>query len=700
MKKLAILTLIATSMMTACKSKTDNPFFAEKWDTPYGVQPFEEIKFEHYKPAFEEGMKRHKAEIDVIVNNPDAPTFENTIVAMENSGQFLEQVEFTFFNLVSTERTDEMSALEEEMSPILSKHRDEISMNPKLFERVKAIYDNKENLNLQGEDAMLLEKKYTNFVRGGANLNEEDKAKLMKINEELSVLGTQYTKNAQMDNNAFRLLVENESDLAGLPEGVMTAAANLAKAEGQEGKWMFTLDKPSLIPFLTYAENRELREKMFKGYANKGNNDNANDNKKVAAKIASLELKKAKLFGFETAAGFILDDRMAKTPQAVKEFLDKLWAPTQVVVKKEAKELQAMIDKENGGFNLEPWDWWYYAEKVKKEKYAFDENEFREYLQLDNVVKGCFDLTTKLWGVQYEERNDIPKFNPENKTYVVKDADGTELAVFIADYHPRESKRQGAWMTNFREQSGYPDNNVMPIVINVSNYTRPVGDQPALLSIDEAETLFHEFGHALHGMLSKCYYRSLAGTNVKRDFVELPSQIMENWAMHPQVLRTYAKHWKTGEMIPDSLITKMEKASKFNQGFATSEFLAAALLDYYWYNLTDETEQNTAEFEKQVVAKIELIKEIIPRYRSTYFTHIFGGGYQMGYYSYTWAEVLDADAFQAFVETGDIYNPEVAKKFRTTILEKGGTVDPMTLYLEFRGKAPNPDALLIRRGLK
>ena len=700
MKKLAILTLIATSMMTACKSKTDNPFFAEKWDTPYGVQPFEEIKFEHYKPAFEEGMKRHKAEIDVIVNNPDAPTFENTIVAMENSGQFLEQVEFTFFNLVSTERTDEMSALEEEMSPILSKHRDEISMNPKLFERVKAIYDNKENLNLQGEDAMLLEKKYTNFVRGGANLNEEDKAKLMKINEELSVLGTQYTKNAQMDNNAFRLLVENESDLAGLPEGVMTAAANLAKAEGQEGKWMFTLDKPSLIPFLTYAENRELREKMFKGYANKGNNDNANDNKKVAAKIASLELKKAKLFGFETAAGFILDDRMAKTPQAVKEFLDKLWAPTQVVVKKEAKELQAMIDKENGGFNLEPWDWWYYAEKVKKEKYAFDENEFREYLQLDNVVKGCFDLTTKLWGVQYEERNDIPKFNPENKTYVVKDADGTELAVFIADYHPRESKRQGAWMTNFREQSGYPDNNVMPIVINVSNYTRPVGDQPALLSIDEAETLFHEFGHALHGMLSKCYYRSLAGTNVKRDFVELPSQIMENWAMHPQVLRTYAKHWKTGEMIPDSLITKMEKASKFNQGFATSEFLAAALLDYYWYNLTDETEQNTAEFEKQVVAKIELIKEIIPRYRSTYFTHIFGGGYQMSYYSYTWAEVLDADAFQAFVETGDIYNPEVAKKFRTTILEKGGTVDPMTLYLEFRGKAPNPDALLIRRGLK
>ncbi len=700
MKKLAILTLIATSMMTACKSKTDNPFFAEKWDTPYGVQPFEEIKFEHYKPAFEEGMKRHKAEIDVIVNNPDAPTFENTIVAMENSGQFLEQVEFTFFNLVSTERTDEMSALEEEMSPILSKHRDEISMNPKLFERVKAIYDNKENLNLQGEDAMLLEKKYTNFVRGGANLNEEDKAKLMKINEELSVLGTQYTKNAQMDNNAFRLLVENESDLAGLPEGVMTAAANLAKAEGQEGKWMFTLDKPSLIPFLTYAENRELREKMFKGYANKGNNDNANDNKKVAAKIASLELKKAKLFGFETAAGFILDDRMAKTPQAVKEFLDKLWAPTQVVVKKEAKELQAMIDKENGGFNLEPWDWWYYAEKVKKEKYAFDENEFREYLQLDNVVKGCFDLTTKLWGVQYEERNDIPKFNPENKTYVVKDADGTELAVFIADYHPRESKRQGAWMTNFREQSGYPDNNVMPIVINVSNYTRPVGDQPALLSIDEAETLFHEFGHALHGMLSKCYYRSLAGTNVKRDFVELPSQIMENWAMHPQVLKTYAKHWKTGEMIPDSLITKMEKASKFNQGFATSEFLAAALLDYYWYNLTDETEQNTAEFEKQVVAKIELIKEIIPRYRSTYFTHIFGGGYQMGYYSYTWAEVLDADAFQAFVETGDIYNPEVAKKFRTTILEKGGTVDPMTLYLEFRGKAPNPDALLIRRGLK
>ena len=645
-------------------------------------------------------MKRHKAEISAIVENVEEPTFENTIVALDASGLFLERVELTFSNVIGTERTDEMSVLEEEMAPLLSKHSDEIAMNPKLFERVKAVYDNKEAFNLQGEDLMLLENTYKNFLRGGANLSEQDKADLMTINEELSVLSTQYTKNAQNDNNAFRVIIEDKAELTGLQETSVVAAAELAKKEGQEGKWTFTLDKPSLIPVLTYADNRELREKMFKGYENKGNNDNANDNKKVAAKIASLELKKAKLFGFETAAAFILDDRMAKTPQAVKTFLDDLWKPTQVVLAKEAKELQAMIDAEKGGFTLEPWDWWYYAEKVKKSKYNFDENEFREYLQLENVVQGCFDLTTKLWGVTYEERTDIPKFNPENKTYVVKDADGTELAVFIADYFPRASKRQGAWMTNFREQSGYPDNNVIPVVINVCNFTRPTGDKPALLSIDETETLFHEFGHALHGMLTKCNYRSLAGTNVKRDFVELPSQIMENWALYPEVLKTYAKHWQTGEVIPDELIDKMEKAGKFNQGFATGENLAACYLDYYWYTLTDETEQNTPEFEKTAMAKIQLSDKIIPRYRSSYFTHIFGGGYAMGYYSYVWAQVLDADAFQAFVETGDVYNPEVAKKFRENILEKGGTVDPMTLYKNFRGQEPNPEALLKRRGLK
>ncbi|MDR2908012.1 MAG: M3 family metallopeptidase [Bacteroidales bacterium] len=701
MKKLTILTIAIMTIMSACNNNSKNPFFAEQWDTPYGVQPFSQIKFEHYRPAFDEGMKRHKAEIEAIVNNADEPTFENTIVAFDASGLFLERVAMTFFALISSDRTDSLLALEAEIAPALSKHSDEIAMSPKLFNRIKAVYDNKESLNLQGEDAMLLEKIYKNFVRGGANLDEQAKADLMKINEELSLLSTEYSKNAQNDNNAFRLTVDKEADLAGLPEGSIAAAAELAKTEGQEGKWLFTLDQPSRVPFLTYADNRDLRQKMFEGYANKGNNNDANDNKKIAAKIASLELKKAKIFGFETAAGFILDDRMAKTPEAVKTFLDGLWAPTQIVTDKEAKELQAMIDAEKGGFKLAPWDWWYYAEKVKKSKYNFDETEFSEYLQLENVVKGCFDLTTKLWGLQYEERFDIPRFNnDENKAYIVKDADGTELAVFIADYHPRASKRQGAWMTNLREQSGYSDNNVMPIVINVCNFTPPTGGKPALLSIDETETLFHEFGHALHGMLSKCKYRSLAGTNVKRDFVELPSQVMENWALNPEVLKTYAKHYETGEIVPDTLIEKMERASKFNQGFATTEFLAAALLDYYWYTLTDEAEQNTAEFEKEAMGKIKLTDKIIPRYRSTYFTHIFGGGYAMGYYSYIWAEVLDADAFEAFVETGDIYNQDVAKRFRETVLSKGGTVDPMELYKQFRGQEPNPEALLRNRGLK
>lgn len=700
MKKVILATAVALTILTGCQQKVENPFFAETWNTPYGVPPFDQIKFEHYKPAFEEGMKQQNAEIEAIVTNSDAPTFENTIVALENSGRFLAKVSTVFFCLIGSDRTDEMQALNEELAPVLSKHEDEIAMNAKLFERIKAVYEQKETLNLQGEDAVLLENAYKDFVRGGANLNESDKAQLKKINEDLSVLASQYGKNAQNDNNAFRLVIENKEDLSGLPQASIAAAAELAKAEGKEGKWLFSLDKPSLLPFLTYADQRELREKIFKGYANKGNNDNENDNKKIAAKIASLELQKAKLFGFETAAAFILDDRMAKTPETVKTFLDELWEPTQKMVSKERNELQAMIDAEKGGFKLQPWDWWYYAEKVKKANYNFDENEFREYLKLDNVVQGCFDVTTKLWGLTYTEIKDIPKFNPEAKAFLVKDADGSELAIFYADYHPRPSKRQGAWMTSYRKQSGYPDSNIIPIIINVSNYTKASGDQPALLSLDETETLFHEFGHALHGMLSKCKYRSISGTSVKRDFVELPSQIMENWALEPQVLKMYAKHWKTGEVIPDSLIVKMQNASKFNQGFATSEFLAAALLDYDWYTLTTTEEQNTSDFEKESMAKIMLIDEIIPRYRSTYFTHIFGGGYAMGYYGYTWAEVLDSDAFQAFVETGDIFNPEVAQKFRKNILEKGGTEEPMKLYVNFRGKEPNTDALLKKRGLK
>jgi len=699
MKKLSLITLIMVGIFTSCGNKTnDNPFFAE-WKTPYGVPPFEQIKFEHFEPAFIEGIKRQNAEIDAIVNNPEEPTFENTIVALEASGLFLEKVQLHFFNIISSERTPELAALDEKIAPVLSKHSDEIAMNPKTFERVKFVYDN-ERSRLQGEDLMLLDITYKNFVRGGANLDENSKAKLMKINEELSVFSLQFGNNVLNDQNAFVLIIDNEKDLAGLPEAVIAAAANLAKQEGHEGKWMWkSLQRSVFTPLLTFLDNRELREKVWQAYVNVGNNGNENDNNQLISKIASLELEKAKLFGFETAADFILEDAMAKNPQTVHKFLSDIWKPTQEVLQKERKELQAIIDAGNDKFKLQAWDWRYYAEKVKQQKYNFDETTFREYLPLENVIQGCFNLTTKLWGIQWEERFDIPKFNPANRTWLVKEADGTEIGVFIADYHPRPSKRGGAWMWYFRQQQDWGNNNVMPVVTNVSNYTAPSGDQPALLSIDETNTLFHEMGHALHMLFSRTKYRSLSGTNVKRDFVEMPSTVMENWAFEPEFLKTFAKHYKTGEIIPNELIEQMERAEKFNQGFTTGENMASAWLDYFWYNSTEEITKNGVDFEIEAMKRIHLIPELKPRHRSTYFTHIFGGGYAMGYYSYLWAEVLDADIFQAFVESGDILNPVLAQKLRT-VFSKGGTVDPAELFIEFRGKEPNPDALLKRRGLK
>jgi peptidyl-dipeptidase Dcp len=699
MKKLSIIILAALTLMWSCNSTSNNPFFAEKWDTPFGVNPFNEIKFEHYKPALLEGMKRHNAEIDAIVNNPETPTFENTIAALDAAGLFLDRVVLHLFNMLSSERTDELAALNEEMAPVLAKHSDEIAMNPKLFERVKTVYDN-ERSKLHGEDLMLLEETYKGFVRGGANLDENSKAELMKINEELSVLGTKFSNNVLNDQNAFVLIIDNEADLAGLPAAVVAAAADLAKKEGYEGKWMWkSLQRSVFTPLLTFLDNRDLREKVWRAYVHVGNNGNENDNNQITSRIASLELKKAQLFGYETAADFILEDRMAKNPQTVYQFLTDLWRPTQEVLQREVVELQKVIDAENGGFKLQPWDWRYYAEKVKQQKYDFDETSFREYLPLENVIQGCFDLTTRLWGVQWEERFDIPKFNPANRTWLMKEADGTEIGIFIADYHPRASKRGGAWMWYFRQQEGWPKNNVMPIVTNVSNYTAPSGDRPALLSIDEVGTLFHEMGHALHMLFSRTKYRSLSGTSVKRDFVEMPSSIMENWAFEPEFLKTYAKHYQTDEVVPDELIAQMERAGKFNQGFVTGENLASAWVDYYWYNITEEVTKNGVDFELETTKKIHLIPELMPRHRTTYFTHIFGGGYAMGYYSYLWAEVLDADMYQAFVESGNIYNPELAQKLRT-VFSKGGTVDPAELFRQFRGTDPNPDALLKRRGLK
>ncbi len=696
------MALAVAGLFASCKNKTsENPFFTE-WNTPYGVPPFEQIKNEHFMPAFEEGMKQHQAEIDAIVNNTEAPTFENTVVALEKSGALLTKVASTFFNLTGSETDSEKQKIEQEISPALSKHSDDIYLNAGLFARVKAVYEQKDQmkhtdqLQLDAEDAMLLEQTYQKFVRNGANLNAEDQAKLRKINEELSSLSVKFTQNVLADNNAFRLVIDKKEDLAGLPESAIEAAAERAKTEKMDGKWVFTIDAASRIPFLQYADKRELREQMFKAYANKGNNNNANDNKEVVSKTASLSYQKAVLLGYKNYAAFELADRMAKTPETVMDFMMRLWKPTQKKTAEELAELQKEINASGENFKLEPWDWFYYTEKLRVKKLNFNEEEVRPYFQIDNVRDGAFMVANKLYGVTLTEIKDIPKFNPQATAYLVKDADGKELAVFYTDYFPRASKRGGAWMSNIREQQG----DIRPVIVNICNFTPPTSDKPSLLTVDEVTTLFHEFGHALHGILAKGKYQSISGTNVKRDFVELPSQVNEHWATWPSVLKMYAKHYKTGEVIPDSLIEKIQKSEKFNQGFVTTEFLAAAILDMSWYTLETDVPQDVEKFEKASMDKIGLTYAIIPRYRSTYFNHVFGGGYSAGYYSYIWAEVLDADAFQAFVEAGDVFDPKTAKAFRQYVLEKGGSEDPMHLYKQFRGKEPNPDALLIGRGLK
>jgi len=671
-----------------------NPFLSE-WKTPYGVPPFDEINNEHYMPAFKEGMKQLQADIQRIAENIEAPTSENTIVAMDNAGALLDKVSNVFFNLVSSDSDPEKQVIETEISPKLSKVYDDIYLNAQLFARVKAVHEQKDQLSLDTESASLLEKTYRTFVRAGANLNEVDKAELRKINEELSLLSVKYMQNVLADNNVFRVVVDKEEDLAGLPSAAIQAAAELAKTEKMEGKWLFTLDAASRIPFLQYADNRKLRQQMLDGYARKANNDNEYNNKENVQKTAALSYQKAKLLGFPNFAAFALEDRMAKDPTTVYAFLKELWEPTKIVTAKELADLQKIANASGQKGRIEPWDWWYYTEKLRKEKFDLSEEEVRPYFQIDNVLAGAFMVANRLYGISFEEIN-IPKYNPEATAYLVKDADGSELGIFYTDFFPRASKRAGAWMSNFREQHG----SIRSIVLNVCNFTKPTAETPSLLSIDEVNTLFHELGHALHSLLSQCKYKGLAGTNVLRDFVELPSQILEHWAMHPEVLRMYAKHYHTGEIIPEALIEKIQQSAKFNMGFITTEFLAAAYLDMDCYTLETAEHQDVEKFEQVAMDKIGLTYAIIPRYRSTYFQHIFGGGYSAGYYSYIWSGVLDADAFQAFVETGDIFNPTVAAAFRTNILERGGSDDPMTLYKAFRGRAPNGDALLIQRGLK
>ena len=699
MKKLTILPVTLMLLLAACgtQEKNGNPFFSE-YDTPFQIPPFEQIDTTHYLPAFEQGIKEQEAEIDAIVNNTNEPTFENTIMALQNSGEVLRKVSSVFYGVNSAETNPTMQRIAREVSPLMTKHGDNISLNEKLFQRIKTLYENKENLGLDELQLRTLTKYYDDFVRNGANLSEADKEKLRNINQELAKLTLQFNENQLAETNKnFMLVVDKVEDLDGLSSDVISAAAETAKQVGHEGKWVFTLQKPSMLPFLTYAKNRELREKLYRGYFMRGDNNNDFDNKEIWRSVANLRVERAQLLGYSSHAEFVIANNMAKTPEKVYEFLHKVMEPALEASKRDLAEMQKIANKEGANFKLASWDWWYYAEKLRKEKYDLDENEIKPYLLLSNIREGMFHVANKLYGITFTQRTDLPKYHADVETFEVKEADGSPVGILFLDYHPRPGKRSGAWCGSYRRQGYKGDEKIYPLSTIVCNFTAPTAETPALLSWDETETMFHEFGHALHGLFTDGKYSRIAGS-VPRDMVELPSQIMEHWAGEPEVLKVYAKHYQTGEPMPDALIEKLSKASTFNQGFATAEYIAAAILDLDWHSLTKPTELDANTFEKESMARINLIPEILPRYRTTYFTHITGG-YSAGYYVYLWAGVLDADAFQAFKETGDIYNKEVAAKFRTHILQDGGNDDGMVQYFKFRGQEPSIDALLKVRGL-
>ena len=671
MKRTLIVAAAALVLAAGCKDKKtmENPFFSE-WNTPYEIPDFSRIKTEHYLPAFEEGMRRQKAEIDSIVNNPEAPTFENTVLAYEYSGQLLQDVSGVFFNLSECENSPEMEAIAEEVTPMLSAHEDDIALNAALFARIKAVYDQREGLNLSPEQRRLLEEHYKGFVRGGANVPEAQQARFRELNEQIASLTLRFAQNVLKATNAYA---------KELPDGSKV-----------------TLDVPTWEPFMQSCTDRKLREEVWHAYADRCR-EGEFDNTKIIDTLVNLRLERANILGFPTHADWVLDDCLAKTPANVYSCLMDIWEPALKVAKQERDIYQKMLEKDEPGAKLQPWDWRYYAEKYRVEKYAIDDAEVRPYFAIDSVREGAFMVANKLYGLTFKERTDLPTYDKEARCFEVMEGDST-VGILYMDFHPRASKRSGAWMTEFRGQHRTLDGrNVMPIIQVVCNFTKPTADRPSLLSFDESETLFHEFGHALHGLLSNCTYPSLAGTNVPRDFVELPSQVMENWCRHPQVMKMYAHHYQTGEAIPDALIEKIAAAQTYGQGFMTTELLAASLLDMDYYSIKEKQAIDPLQFEEQAMQKIGLIPEIISRYRSPYFQHIFTTGYDAGYYSYTWTAILDADAFSAFAESGDLFNPELARKFRH-LLESGNTVEPMDLYRQFRGQDPSPKALLIRKG--
>ncbi|MGL5016238.1 MAG: M3 family metallopeptidase [Bacteroidales bacterium] len=697
--KQVVLGLVATCFIaSSCTQpvKEQNPFFVE-WGTPFQVPPFEAIKNGDFLPAFKAAIAENQKEIEAVANSQEAPTFANTIEPLEYGGKLLSRVSSVFYNITGAETNDSLQLVAKEISPMMSEHSDNLYLNAALFQRIKTIYENQSAENLNPEQARVLEKYYKNFVRAGANLTEEQKSEMRNVNKDLSMLSLQFQDNVLSETNNFVLELTKE-DLGGLPQWYVSAAAEAAKGKGIENGWVVTLQNPSWIPFLQYSDSRELREKVYKAYINRCDNGNEFDNNQLITKLSSLRLRKAQLLGYNSFADFVLEETMAKKSENVMGLLENIWQYAVPKAKSEIVDMQNIMNAEGRGEKLQAWDWWYYADKVRQQRYALNEDELKPYFQLEKVRDGAFMVANKLWGISFTEIKDIPVYNQEVKAFEVKDKDGSHLAVLYVDYFPRPGKRGGAWMSSYRGQSIENGKNIRPVITNVGNFTRPTGDMPSLLTIGEVETLFHEFGHALHGIFSNVTYPSLAGTAVSRDFVELPSQIMEHWAMQPEVLKEYAHHYQTGEVIPDALIEKMNNAGTFNQGFSTTEIVAAAILDMNWHMQSSDVEMDPREFEKVKMNSIGLISEIAPRYRSSYFRHIFAGGYSAGYYSYLWAEVLDADAFKAFEENG-IYDAKTAALFRDNILSKGGSADPMELYLKFRGAEPKADALLKNRGL-
>ncbi|MBW6492479.1 MAG: M3 family metallopeptidase [Lentimicrobium sp.] len=700
---LPILALAIVSIAGCQRKKTtmdtSNPFFTE-YSTPFKVPPFDKIDTSHYLPAFIEGIKQHDKEIAVITENTSLPDFENTILAFDKSGKLLNRVSYVFYNLNGAHTSDQMQEIARKISPLMSKHQDDISMNPKLFERIKAVYENRLNAGLDEQQIRVVEKYFKDFERDGANLPADKQEELRKINEELAMFQVKFGENQLAEiNKNFKLVIDNEGELAGLPESVISAAAEAANTTGDKGKWVFTLAKPSLIPFLQYAQNRELREKLYQGYFMRGNNDNANDNKQIVKDMVRLRAEKASLLGFDNFAAYVIDENMAKTPENVDKFLSELFNSALPVTKSDLAEMQKIADAEGGNFKLQSWDWWFYAEKLRKQKYDLDENELRPYLKLENVRDGMFQVAQKLYGITFEKITNLPVYQKDVETFEVKEADGSHLGILYMDYFPRSEKSGGAWCTGFESAGWENGKKVDPIVSIVCNFTPPSGNTPALLSWDETTTLFHEFGHALHGLFVEGKYTRTAG-NVPQDYVELPSQIMENWAGEPRVLRMYAKHYETGEVIPEVLIEKLLNSSHFNQGFTTVEYIAASILDLDYHKLKAPAKlDDLIAFETEAMNKIGLIPEILPRYRTTYFSHIFDGGYAAGYYVYLWAAVLDSDAFDYFKQSGDIFNPLLAASFRKHCLAENGNDEGMVQYKKFRGQDPSLIPLLKKRGL-